>query len=90
VGEDVGVRGVPLVLRPLTMPATDLPNSSSGPKQREQQDSMTPATSTSVAAEPILAAWLKLLRDGRDWTPEQTYEYVEKTRQLQEFLDQLG
>jgi len=73
----------------LVKPPTNLPDSK-GPTGPEKSSAMPPATSPSATAEPVLAMWHKLLREGRDWSAQQTHDYVEKTRQLQEFLDGLG
>jgi hypothetical protein len=53
---------------------------------REDPPAMT-ATTNGTLAEPVQAAWLKLLREGRSWSPEKTHEYVEATRKLQEVLE---
>lgn len=78
-----------LVRPPLNVGDSD-PTTQSNHAPKEDDHLTPPPTATATVAEPVQAAWLKLLRDGSSWSPEQTHEYVQAARKLQELIDRLG
>jgi hypothetical protein len=75
-------------------PPLNVRNSEGSAKRDDAREDIAPMNPPSIGgiplAEPVQAAWIKLLREGRSWSPEKTHEYVEAARKLQEVLDEFS
>jgi len=78
------------LVRPPSNVGDSEPELKRGDSTKEDDNLTPPPSAVGAVAEPVQAAWLKLLRDGGSWSPEQTHEYVQAARNLQELIDRLG
>jgi hypothetical protein len=70
------------LVQPANLPGSDKPPA---PPREPKQDGEMPASTATLPA-PLPELWLKLLQDGRDWSPEKIQEFVDAARTLHGLL----